>query len=251
MTRTQGSGVARTWRPSRSGFSSRFDCSSVTATPEAYVSAGPVERGAACTCDETVTSPARELLRAGGVNTLARCRQPRRDSLPPGIGQADSASAVFYWASPLPPFCGSPATLVFASDTTATGVSQCGYGGLIPSSGLAGGLWSGLSLASSMASSPVERKVPTRRASAPKKRWRRATSPRVVILFTAMAMGALAGLVERATSYWTGFGIGMGLLALLVVVGSPYLFGPLSSPAEIRRIQAEIAEQNRREAETG
>jgi hypothetical protein len=71
----------------------------------------------------------------------------------------------------------------------------------------------------------------------------------VVILFAAVAMGALAGLVERATSYWTGFGVGLGLLALLVVVGTPYLYGPLSSPAEIRRIQAEFAEQARREAD--
>src|SRR5919204_5737169 len=41
MTRTQGSGVARTWSPSRSGFSSRCACSSVIAIPEAYVSVGP------------------------------------------------------------------------------------------------------------------------------------------------------------------------------------------------------------------
>jgi hypothetical protein len=57
----------------------------------------------------------------------------------------------------------------------------------------------------------------------------------VVILFTAVTMGALAGLVERATSYWTGVGVGMGLLALLVVFGTPYLLGPLMSPSKIRR----------------
>ena len=100
-----------------------------------------------------------------------------------------------------------------------------------------------------MAFSPTEHEVPSRRPSAAKKRWRRVTSPRVVILVTAVAMGALAGLVERATSYWTGFGVGMGLLALLVVVGTPYLYGPLMSPAKIRRIQAEIAEQARHEAD--
>jgi hypothetical protein len=99
-----------------------------------------------------------------------------------------------------------------------------------------------------MASSPAEHEVRADQASATKKRWRRATSPRAVILFTAAAMGAVAGLVERATSEWTGFGVGMGLLALLVVVGTPYLYGPLMSPGQIRRLKAELAEQARRDA---
>jgi hypothetical protein len=73
----------------------------------------------------------------------------------------------------------------------------------------------------------------------------------VVILFAAVAMGAVAGLIERATSYWTGVGVGMGLLALLVIFGTPYLYGPLMSPSEIRRLQAEVAEQARREADAG
>lgn len=83
------------------------------------------------------------------------------------------------------------------------------------------------------------------------KRWRRVLSPRTVIIFTAVGMGALAGLVGRATTDWTGFGVGFGLLALLVVFGTPYLYGPLTSPAEIRRMQAELAEQTRREADAG
>ena len=103
-------------------------------------------------------------------------------------------------------------------------------------------------MASSMASSPAEREVPEGQAPAAKKRWRRALSPRTLIIFTAMGMGALAGLVGRATSEWTGFGVGVGLLALLVVVGTPALFGPLTSPSEIRRLEAELGEQARREA---
>jgi hypothetical protein len=102
-----------------------------------------------------------------------------------------------------------------------------------------------------MAFSPTDRDVPAGRASAAKKRWRRAVSPRTVIIFTAMGMGAVAGLIGRVTSDWTGAGVGFGLFALLVVVGTPYLYGPLSSPAEIRRIQAEVAEQARREAGSG
>ena len=102
-----------------------------------------------------------------------------------------------------------------------------------------------------MASSPAEREVPTGGASTAKRRWRRALSPRTVIIFTAMGMGALAGLVGRATTEWTGFGVGVALLALLVLFGSPYLFGPLTSPGEIRRIKAELAEQARREAGPG
>jgi hypothetical protein len=88
-------------------------------------------------------------------------------------------------------------------------------------------------------------------APAESKRWRRVLSPRTVILSMAVVLGAVAGLVGRATSDWTGFGVGFGLLALLVVFGTPYLYGPLMSPAKIRRLQAEIAEQNRREADAG
>jgi hypothetical protein len=102
-----------------------------------------------------------------------------------------------------------------------------------------------------MASSPTEHDVRAGQASATKKRWRRATSRRTVILFATVVMGTVAGLVGRATSDWTGAGVGFGLFALLVVFGTPYLYGPLSSPAEIRRIQAELAEQARREADAG
>jgi hypothetical protein len=100
-----------------------------------------------------------------------------------------------------------------------------------------------------MAFSPVEDEVPPSQASAPSKCRRRALSPRTLILLAAVAIGVVAGLIGRATSDWTGFGVGFGLFVLLAAVGSPYLFGPLSSPAEIRRIQAEVAEQARREAE--
>ena len=88
-------------------------------------------------------------------------------------------------------------------------------------------------------------------AQAVSKRRRRAPSPRTVIIFVAMGIGVVAGLVGRATSDWTGFGVGFGLFALLIVFGTPYLYGPLSSPAEIRRLQAELAEQARREADAG
>jgi hypothetical protein len=84
--------------------------------------------------------------------------------------------------------------------------------------------------------------------TANKRRWRHAPSARTVILLAAVAIGVVSGLVERATSEWTGFGVGMGLFALLVVVGTPYLYGPLMSPAKIRRLKAELAEQARREA---
>lgn len=100
-----------------------------------------------------------------------------------------------------------------------------------------------------MAFSPTEPEVPTRPTSAAKKRWRRAASPRTVILLTTVALSALAGVVGRATSEWTGFGVGFGLFVLLIIFGTPYLYGPLSSPAEIRRIQAELAEQARHEAD--
>ncbi|HYZ78100.1 MAG TPA: hypothetical protein VE596_12085 [Gaiellaceae bacterium] len=53
------------------------------------------------------------------------------------------------------------------------------------------------------------------------------------------------------TSEWTGFGVGFGLFALLVVVGTPYLYGPLMSRSQIRRLEAELAEQARREADAG
>jgi hypothetical protein len=81
-----------------------------------------------------------------------------------------------------------------------------------------------------------------------RKRLRRAPSPRTLILLAAVGIGVVAGLVGRATTDWWGLGVGFGLLAILVAVGTPYLFGPLTSPAEIRRLQAELAEQNRREA---
>jgi hypothetical protein len=94
----------------------------------------------------------------------------------------------------------------------------------------------------------AESEVDADEAPAESKRWRRVLSPTTVILSTAAGMGAVAALVGRATTDGTGFGVGLGLLVLLVVVGTPYLFGPLASPAEIRRLQAEVAEQNRREA---
>ena len=72
---------------------------------------------------------------------------------------------------------------------------------------------------------------------------RRAPSARTVILLAAVAIGVLSGLIGRATSDWTGFGVGFGLFALLAVIGTPYLFGPLMSRAEIRRLEAELAEQ--------
>ena len=97
----------------------------------------------------------------------------------------------------------------------------------------------------------AESEVDAGEAQAASKRWRRLRSPRTVILFTTVVIGVVAGLVGRATSDWTGFGVGFGLLALLVVFGTPYLYGPLMSPAEIRRLQAEVAEQNRREADAG
>ena len=99
-----------------------------------------------------------------------------------------------------------------------------------------------------MALSPSEEEVVADRAS---KRRRRTPSARTVILLAAVAIGVVSGLVERATSEWTGFGVGMGLLALLVVVGTPYLYGPLMSPAQIRRLKAELAEQARREGGAG
>jgi hypothetical protein len=102
-----------------------------------------------------------------------------------------------------------------------------------------------------MAFSPVEEEVPVGQASALSKRWRRALSPRTLIILAAVVIGAFAGLIGRATSEWTGFGVGFGLFALLAIFGSPYLFGPLTSPAEIRRLQAELAEQARREDDTG
>jgi hypothetical protein len=89
------------------------------------------------------------------------------------------------------------------------------------------------------------------RAPTPKKRRRRAPSPRALIIFAAVGIGVVAGLIGRATTDWTGFGVGFGLLALLAAVGTPYLFGPLTSPAELRRMQAELAEQARREADAG
>jgi hypothetical protein len=138
-------------------------------------------------------------------------------------------------------------SLVFASDGTAIDASHCGYDAPIPLSGLAGGRSSGLSLVSSMAFS-AEGEADAGEAPAPSKRWRRVPSPRAVIIFTAMGMGAVAGLVGRATTDWTGFGVGLCLFALLVVFGTPYLYGPLTSPAELRRLQAELAEQTRREA---
>jgi hypothetical protein len=100
-----------------------------------------------------------------------------------------------------------------------------------------------------MAFSGVEEEVSAGQASALSKGWRRALSPRTLIILAAVAIGALAGLISRATSEWTGFGVGFGLFTLLAIFGTPYLFGPLSSPAEIRRIQAELAEQARREAD--
>ena len=70
-------------------------------------------------------------------------------------------------------------------------------------------------------------------------------------MFAAVAIGVVSGLIGRATSDRTGFGVGFGLLALLVIVGTPYLFGPLTSRAEIKRLEAELAERARREAGTG
>jgi hypothetical protein len=102
-----------------------------------------------------------------------------------------------------------------------------------------------------MAFSRVEEEVLTGGTPATSKRRRRALSARTLILLACVAIGVLSGLIGRATTEWTGFGVGIGLFALLVVVGTPYLFGPLSSPAEIRRIEAEVAEQARREAGAG
>jgi hypothetical protein len=82
------------------------------------------------------------------------------------------------------------------------------------------------------------------------KRGRRAPSARAVILFAAVAIGVFSGLIERATTEWTGFGVGMGLFALLIIVGTPYLYGPLMSPSEIRRLEEELGEQARHEADT-
>jgi hypothetical protein len=84
-----------------------------------------------------------------------------------------------------------------------------------------------------------------------RKRRRRASSARTLIMFAAVAIGVVSGLIGRATSDRTGFGVGFGLLALLVIVGTPYLFGPLTSRAEIKRLEAELAERARREAGTG
>jgi uncharacterized membrane protein YbjE (DUF340 family) len=102
-----------------------------------------------------------------------------------------------------------------------------------------------------MAFSRTEREVLAGRATTASKRRRRAPSARTLILLAAVAIGVLSGLIGRATTEWTGFGVGFGLLALLVVVGTPYLFGPLTSPAELRRMEAELAEQARREAGAG
>jgi hypothetical protein len=83
------------------------------------------------------------------------------------------------------------------------------------------------------------------------KRRRRAPSARTLILLACVAIGVLSGLIGRVTSEWTGFGVGFGLFALLVVVGTPYLYGPLMSRSQIRRLEAELAEQARREADAG
>jgi|ERR671923_1125811 uncharacterized membrane protein YbjE (DUF340 family) len=102
-----------------------------------------------------------------------------------------------------------------------------------------------------MAFSRTEEDVLTGGTPATSKRRRRALSARTVILLACVAIGVLAGLIGRATSDWTGFGVGFGLFALLVIVGTPYLYGPLMSRSEIRRLEAELAEQARREAGAG
>ena len=99
-----------------------------------------------------------------------------------------------------------------------------------------------------MAFSRTEEEVLTGGTPATSKRRRRAISARTLILLACVAIGVVSGLVGRATSDWTGFGVGFGLFALLVIVGTPYLYGPLMSRAEIRRLEAELAEQARREA---
>jgi trimethylamine:corrinoid methyltransferase-like protein len=75
-----------------------------------------------------------------------------------------------------------------------------------------------------------------------------ARRPRTLIILSAVLIGALAALVGRATTSWTGFAFGVGLLALLVILGTPLLFGPLTSRAELKRKEADLAEQARREA---
>ena len=102
-----------------------------------------------------------------------------------------------------------------------------------------------------MAFSRLEEEVLAGGTPTASKRRRRAPSARTLILLACVAIGVLSGLIGRATTEWTGFGVGIGLFALLVVVGTPYLYGPLMSRAEIRRLEAELAEQARREAGTG
>jgi uncharacterized membrane protein YbjE (DUF340 family) len=99
-----------------------------------------------------------------------------------------------------------------------------------------------------MAFSRTEEEVLTGGTPATSKRRRRTLSARTLILLACVAIGVVSGLVGRATSDWTGFGVGFGLFALLVVVGTPYLYGPLMSRAQIKRLEAELAEQARREA---
>src|ERR671935_1388306 len=99
-----------------------------------------------------------------------------------------------------------------------------------------------------MAFSRTEEEVLTGGTPATSKRPRRALSARTLILLACVAIGVVSGLVGRATSDWTGFGVGFGLFALLVIVGTRYLYGPLMSRAAIRRLEAELAEQARREA---
>jgi hypothetical protein len=101
-----------------------------------------------------------------------------------------------------------------------------------------------------MAFSRTEGEVLAGGTPAATKRRSRVPSARTLILLAAVAIGVVSGLIGRATTDWTGFGfgVGFGLFVLLAVVGTPYLFGPLMSPSAIRQLQAELAEQARREA---
>jgi hypothetical protein len=102
-----------------------------------------------------------------------------------------------------------------------------------------------------MASSRTEEEVLADGTPAASKGRRRVPSARTVILLACVAIGVLSGLIGRATSDRTGAGVGFGLFALLVIVGTPYLYGPLMSRSQIRRLEAEVAEHNRREADAG
>jgi hypothetical protein len=147
---------------------------------------------------------------------------------------------------------GLPGSLAFVSGTTGAVERHCDCGALIPWSGLAAGRSSALSSVSLMASSAAKGRLARRATRSLRLLTRRILArkhrPRIFIFLAAMIIGVVAGLVGNATTSWAGLTVGLVLLAILVVLGTPFLFGPLASPGQIRRLKAELAEQARRES---